>query len=101
MTHFRGNLASDFLIPKEVDLQVYWVELQRQTFDPNKNRMVKEKRISCFRPGDWQKMQEQLTGKGVPGGTPLNWVHVSGWHTFELLHDPSLPSNVAEQLKIK
>jgi len=101
MSRYRGNLAADFLIPKVEDLENYWVEMQRQIFDPQKNRMVKEKRISCFRKGDWVRMMEQSTGKGVPGATGLNWCHVSGWHTYELLHDPSLPSNDPEKLLIK
>jgi len=99
--HYRGNLAADFLIPKVEDLNCHWIEFARQVFDPGKNKMIKEKRISCFTKKDWDLMMQQSTGKGVPGGSEINFCHAAGWHSWEHLHDPTLPSNDPEKLKIK
>ncbi len=101
MTRFRGNLAEDFTIPKVEELSVYWVELKREIWDPGKRKLIKEQIIQCFNKGDWDRMQRQATGQGIPGGNPIDWVTVAGWHTFELLQDPTLPTKDPKKLEIK
>jgi len=99
-----------FLMTREDDLKMVWIELKAEDYNPQTKKMDKRHAIQCFHPGEWDKMQKQYAEwhkmqndpgyKFRPSTPPLNWLHAANWHRFTLLHDGTLPSD-PETLKVK
>jgi len=113
---YRGNMDSTFMTNKKEDLQSLWLELTRRSYpsDPKLKPTIL-RQIQSYTLSDWDKMMKAHTeyckmvelrkaGQSYifrPSMPPLEFPAVIGFHSFKILHDPSiLPSKIVDGIRV-
>ena len=93
---YRGNIDASLKLKNENELSKVWIRLSRSKKDPsNPHKYFEETMIQCYHPGEWQMLMKARAGNNPgPYKSRLNWPITSGWHEYEIMHDPSLTTDI-------
>ena len=91
---YRSNLDESHILKNEQETNLFWIRFKRTIYpDQSGGQIINHEQINCFSKKEWRETLRQTQKQAI------NIDKAAGYHSYEILHDPLLVTDVNE-LKI-